>query len=282
MAPPRCLPPRRSSQGPGDARGCRWQTQRPRGSARPHRAPREHPTAILGAWPKLRRWHQAPACPRPPSCPCPSPPGTHSFSRARSPKKEPFCSTVILLLLRSLWGREHREGVRAGAVIWSVIGAVCAECPWVGGKKGPMARWWWLRDRFVGPAGDTTASWEHRAMVCVTVAPSWRSPGLCWLLPLRSHHLPSPVRTNVGVMPPKPALRICRGPLGAPPALPRELSELIEVLGWRWAPPTPLPHASLPASPTARTGERQREERRRWGGRPGHGVRGRGAGKRAH
>lgn len=119
-------------------------------------------------------------------------------------------------------------------------------------------------------------------MVCVTVAPGWRSPGPCRLLLLRSHLLPGPVRTDVGVIPPKPALRIAGGTLGAPPPLPHELSELIEVLGWCWAPQTPLPHASLPASPTARTGERQREERRRWGGRPGHGVRGRGAGKRAH
>lgn len=31
-------------------------------------------------------------------------PCTHSFSSTRSPKKEPFCSTVILLLLSSLWG----------------------------------------------------------------------------------------------------------------------------------------------------------------------------------
>lgn len=37
--------------------------------------------------------------PHQPQSPC-----THSFSSTRSPKKEPFCSTVILLLLSSLWG----------------------------------------------------------------------------------------------------------------------------------------------------------------------------------
>lgn len=42
----------------------------------------------------------------PPSCPTP----THSFSRARSPKKEPFSSTVILLLLSSLWEEQRERG----------------------------------------------------------------------------------------------------------------------------------------------------------------------------
>lgn len=47
-----------------------------------------------------------PLLPRPPS----RPPGTHSFSRARSPKKEPFSSTVILLLLSSLWEKQRERG----------------------------------------------------------------------------------------------------------------------------------------------------------------------------
>lgn len=47
-----------------------------------------------------------PSCPNPPS----RPPGTHSFSSARSPKKEPFSSTVILLLLSSLWEEQRERG----------------------------------------------------------------------------------------------------------------------------------------------------------------------------
>lgn len=137
--PPGASRPDAAPRDPGTPAGAGGKPNAPGGSSRPHRAPREHPAAILGAWPKLRCWHQAPARARPPSCPCPSPPGTHSFSRARSPKKEPFCSTVILLLLRSLWGREHREGVRAGAVIWAAIGAVRAECPWAGGEREKRA-----------------------------------------------------------------------------------------------------------------------------------------------
>lgn len=47
----------------------------------------------------------APRC-SPPSCPT----LTHSFSRARSPKKEPFSSTVILLLLSSLREEQRERG----------------------------------------------------------------------------------------------------------------------------------------------------------------------------
>lgn len=126
-------------------------------------------------------------------------------------------------------------------------------------------------------------SWGHRAVVCAMVAPGWRSPGPCRLLPLRSHHLPGLLRMDLhmGVIPPKPAPRACRGPPGAPPALPHEHSELTEVLGWRRAPPTPLPRASLPASPAARTGERQREKnaagRAPWTRRPGERTRKKGS-----
>jgi len=48
----------------------------------------------------------AAARPDPPS----RPPRTHSFSSARSPKKEPFSSTVILLLPSSLWEEQRERG----------------------------------------------------------------------------------------------------------------------------------------------------------------------------
>lgn len=52
-----------------------------------------------------------PGSPAAPQCPPPSRPSpTHSFSRARSPKKEPFSSTVILLLPSSLWEEQRERG----------------------------------------------------------------------------------------------------------------------------------------------------------------------------
>lgn len=99
--PPRRLPPHCSSRGPCDARGCQRQILRcGAGPAAAHQEP--------GASDGAATHHGSPACipPPPPSCPTP----THSFSRARSPKKEPFSSTVILLLLSSLWEEQRERG----------------------------------------------------------------------------------------------------------------------------------------------------------------------------
>lgn len=149
-------------------------------------APLQHLGVTLGAGPV--RCCRHPPCGHP-ARPPHHPPGTHSFSRARSPRKEPFSSTVILLLLSSLREEQRERGSPVTPPAPSTRGA---------GRVLGMAR--------LGSPGCATevvvatvksqgptcmAGWGHKMQQphwdvmpwsTYTAAAGWRCPGPCRLM----------------------------------------------------------------------------------------------------
>lgn len=184
-APLQCLPPRRSSRGPWDARGCQQQTLHP--SAGPAAAPgSDAGSRTRAVLPAPTPWTPCPqpAAARPPH----RPPGTHSFSRARSPRKEPFSSTVILLLLSSLWEEQRQRGSPVTPPAPSTRRAGRALGMARLGSPGCATRGVVAMVKSQGPT--CSAGWGHRMhqprwdvvpWSTHTAAAGWRCPGPCRL-----------------------------------------------------------------------------------------------------
>lgn len=111
--------------------------------------------------------------------PLPRPPGHSQLLQSPQPEEGAVLQHRDLVVAQEPVGKRAQGGGQGRCRYLGCDRRCACRVPvgWGGaGKKGPTVRWWWLRDRFIGPAGDTTAL-HPRGDTVLWSASRWHQAG---------------------------------------------------------------------------------------------------------